>query len=203
MKKFTILVDMDDTIEDLLGAWCNWLNSHYGTSFQKEEITEWDLSKKFAPLKREQIFEPLTLPEFWETVRPLPYAQDYLWRLIDDGHDVYIVTATHYANVALKYKLVIERWFPYVDWEHVIIAQDKQMVRGDILIDDGPHNHGEHVGILVDAPHNRDVNCVKINAIRAKDWREIYNMICTWAYDEVPEYEERWLAMDEEDFDLP
>ena len=31
MKKLTVLIDMDDTIEDLVGAWVKYLNTKYGT----------------------------------------------------------------------------------------------------------------------------------------------------------------------------
>lgn len=35
MKKLTILIDMDDTLEDLLGAWVSYLNTQYGTNVHK------------------------------------------------------------------------------------------------------------------------------------------------------------------------
>lgn len=37
MKKLTILIDMDDTLEDLLGAWVSYLNTQYGTNVHKED----------------------------------------------------------------------------------------------------------------------------------------------------------------------
>ena len=44
MKKLTILIDMDDTLEDLLGAWVSYLNTQYGTNVHKEDIRQWDIS---------------------------------------------------------------------------------------------------------------------------------------------------------------
>lgn len=35
MKSLIVLVDMDDTIENLLQAWVNYLNEHHGTAVKK------------------------------------------------------------------------------------------------------------------------------------------------------------------------
>ena len=47
MKKtfsdITILIDIDDTIEDLLAAWCKWLNDLYGLNVKPDEVTDWDV----------------------------------------------------------------------------------------------------------------------------------------------------------------
>ena len=39
MKNLTVLVDMDDTIEGLLTAWVDHLNTHHGTSVKKDNVT--------------------------------------------------------------------------------------------------------------------------------------------------------------------
>lgn len=181
MKKLTILVDIDDTIEDLLGAWCDWLNKKYGTSFNKNDITEWDLSIKFAPLTREQIFSPLRLGEFWKTVQQKPNALHILCNLISDGHDVYFVTATDYTTIYPKYEYMIKRLFPFITWDNIIIANNKQMIHGDIIIDDGLHNllgdNDNKVKLLMDAPHNRGFDESVFGIQRVRSWMEIYEVI--------------------------
>ena len=50
MKKLTILVDMDDTIEQLLKAWIAAVNSKFGTAVTYDDIKSWDVSEAFPGL---------------------------------------------------------------------------------------------------------------------------------------------------------
>lgn len=77
-----LLIDVDDTIEDLLSAWLKSLNDKYGTNVCNDEITDWDVAKFFPTLTREQVFEPLHCDEFWETVKPKPDAVEYVKKII-------------------------------------------------------------------------------------------------------------------------
>ena len=56
---------------------------------------------------------------------------------------------------------------------------NQQMVRGDVLIDDGPHNlvNGQYFRILFDAPHNRGFNEKKYGMHRAVGWEQAYQLI--------------------------
>ncbi len=69
--------------------------------------------------------------------------------------------------------------FPFLDWEHIIITNNKQLVRGDILIDDGPHNlvGGEYFKILFDRPHNRNYDDAANGMLRLHTWQEIDSVI--------------------------
>ena len=53
------------------------------------------------------------------------------------------------------------------------------MVRGDVLIDDAPHNlvGGEYAKILFDRPHNRSFDHVANDALRVNTWEEIDQVI--------------------------
>lgn len=65
-----ILVDMDDTIENLMPAWVDWLNEKHGTSVSVEDVTEWNVSKFFPTLTRSEVYAPLSDDDFWKTVTP-------------------------------------------------------------------------------------------------------------------------------------
>lgn len=176
---YTILVDIDDVIEDLCGAWVKWLNQKYGTNVKPEEVTDWDVSKFFPTLKREQVFDPLHIEYFWYTIEPKPGAAEYLKKLIDEGYNVYLCTCTDYRNVRPKYEAIISRYFPFIGWNKVIVAHDKQMIRADFLVDDGIHNleGGDYVKILMTAPHNRGYNASENGMYRVEGWEEIYKII--------------------------
>ena len=176
-KKLTILVDMDDTIEFLLEAWVKYLNDKYHLDVKLDDIYEFDMSISYPTLSWEQIYEPLMLEEFWKTVRPIPYADYVLEKLIEDGHSVYIVTNSYYKTLKMKFDLVLFKYFPFLKSSNVIIASKKQMIIGDILIDDYPNNliGGNYKKFLMTAPYNR--NFVSNDVVRVNDWLEIYKKI--------------------------
>lgn len=179
MKRFTILIDMDDTIEGLLEGWIAWLNDRYGTEVDWKTIRSWDIQPYFSTLTREQIYEPFFIDEFWDWVKPLPYAQEMVKRLKNDGHLVYIVSASTYETLPAKMDRVLFRYFPYFTFDDVIITTNKQLIKGDILIDDGVHNHigGDYTKLLMDAPHNKNYDAEANGMRRVYDWGEIYDII--------------------------
>lgn len=66
MRHLTILVDMDDTIENLAEAWVAYLNARHQTSTNLSDITDWDISKAFPTLTKEQVYAPLFEDAFLE-----------------------------------------------------------------------------------------------------------------------------------------
>ena len=179
MKKYVIGIDADDTIHYLLEGWVAYLNNKHGTCVNKEDVRQWDVSESFPMLTRAEVYEPLNDDEFWKTLRPMDDAVKYVKQLIDDGHDVYICTASHYATIKSKMENLLFKYFPYLHWNQVIICAKKQLLRFDYLIDDGLHNIiGNYKGLLMDTPHNRHVNFDENSGVtRVHNWEEIYSII--------------------------
>lgn len=176
-SKYTILCDCDSTIENLEVAWNNWLNKKYNLSVKIEDWTDWDLQHHFPSLTKEQIFEPLLIPDFWKEVTPKPDAQKYLKKLWDKGFPIYIVTASHPQSIEAKYKYVLKPHFPFIPFNNIIFAHNKQLLNGWYLIDDGLHNFGgNYKGLLYDCPWNRkEINLPNIR--RVHNWKAIYNIL--------------------------
>lgn len=184
MKQLTILVDMDDTLEDLCTPWVQYLNEKYGTAVTTEDIKDWAIAKVFPTLTREQVFEPLAKEEFWERVKPLPKAYENICKLKYDGHRVFIVTASDpIISVPMKLEKVLFRYFPFFTYNDVIITTQKQLICGDVLVDDAPHNleNGNYMRILMNAPHNRFFDEKSIGAVRTCDWNTVYRLISEYA----------------------
>ena len=179
MKKLTIALDLDDTLEDLLGAWIAWLNTKHGTRVRKEDITSWSINAFFPGLSNEEIYEPLFIDEFWDCVYPKEGAQAFVQKLQQDGHKVLIVTSSHYHTIDAKVTRVINRHFSTIDWEDVIVVSDKKMIRCDVMVDDAIHNlaDGDYFKVLVDMPHNRDFDAGKFNMFRAITLEDAYQAI--------------------------
>ena len=180
MKKLTVLIDMDDVLEDLLPAWVEYLNEKYNCAVRPSNITGWTMADFFPDVPRQSVYDALLDDKLWRRACPKQGAQEYVQRLVDDGHQVFVVTASHYKTVPIKMEDILFKYFPYLTWDNVIITSRKQMIRGDVLVDDGTHNltGGEYRAILMDAPHNRSFDEKAIGAVRAMDWNDVYRFIC-------------------------
>ena len=175
----TILVDMDDVLEDFIEGFVDFVNKRHGTSVTPEDIREWDMTKAFKTIPKEKLYSAEFEEDIWNNVKPKKGAPETLKKLIDEGHRVYVVTATYYQSLRAKMDNVLFRYFPYLKWEDVIITFNKQMIKGDVLIDDGPHNliGGDYKKILFDSYHNKNFDESSIGAVRAYDWDDIYRLI--------------------------
>lgn len=174
-----ILVDMDDTIENLTEAWINYANKRFGTAVNADEITTWDPSEAFSTVSHEGMYALLLEDELYETVEPFEGAGHYLQKLITDGHEVFIVTNSPYQVMKAKMEKVLFRHFPFIDWKHVIITGNKPIIKGDVLIDDGIHNllGGNYAKLLFTAPHNRSFDAEGNGMVRVNCWREAYKAV--------------------------
>lgn len=182
MKKLTVLCDFDDVLINFCEVWVQLINEQNGTEVKITDVKDWEISKAFPTLTLDQIYRPLHEVEIWNRVVPLPGAVEYLQKLKDDGHKVYIVTSSHYSTIETKIDKVLVKYFPFIDVSDVIVTRNKQMVHGDVLIDDGMHNlcGGTYKGILMTQPHNEsyDLSKPEMREIsRANGWSDIYSII--------------------------
>lgn len=155
----TILVDADGVLENLPVEFPALLNEKYGTDVQFEQMREWGFAKSFPKLTYEQIFSAELEETLYDRIRPIGGAPEYLKKLIDDGNTVYVVTSTPYEAVSLKMKKVMERFFPFLTWKNFIIASRKQMIKGDVLIEELAGNVIEH-GFTDGKNHQVDLRVV-------------------------------------------
>jgi len=179
-NKKIILIDADDVLENLSYVWVDYLNERYGTHTKQSDLKDWDVSKAFPSLTHDQVYGVELEEELILRLAPVPDAPYYVKKLIDDGHTVYICTNTPYQILQTKLDKVIFKYFPYFTRSDVIVTAHKQLIKGDILIDDGPHNlvGGDYEKILVDAPYNETFDEKAIGAIRCYNWKEIYETVC-------------------------
>lgn len=176
-KTLVIGCDFDDTMTNLLYTWVTWLNRRYNLNVTVEDIKSWKMDTVFPTLTQEQICEPLRTPRFWDLVCPRDHAVDTITKIINDGHQFYVVTSTDYRVMPEKAKRCLFKHFPFLDKSQLIITYNKQLLNLDVLIDDALHNMvgGKYVKILIDMPHNRQSN--NIEDFRVYGWDEIYPII--------------------------
>lgn len=174
-----ILVDMDDTIENLGLAWVDYLNRKYDKNVNWYNIRKWDMQIPYPDLTEEQIYGALNDEELWDNVTAKEDASHYLKKLMDEGNKVYIVTASWYTTILPKMEKCLFKLFPFLTWSQVIVVLDKHMIKGDILIDDNPLNlvGGDYFGVLFTAPHNIEYDDSSTDIVRVDNWKSAYLII--------------------------
>lgn len=140
MKKLIILVDLDSTVADLCTPWYDVYNRRFGDDLCMERVTDWDTSK-FAKHGL-AIFGVLSDPGLFLNLKPLPGALEACKALAEDGHRLIVVSAVPAGSVTGGYEKKQWVWhnMPFINRKDVIITDAKDVIEGDVLIDDGPHN---------------------------------------------------------------
>jgi len=180
MKKLTIMIDADGVLENFSETWVAYLNNKYGTAVSHEDVREWDMTKAFPMLTPEQVLSTERDKELYTNLKPIPGAPEALQKLLNDGHELYVVTNTHYKIATEKLEGTLFQYYPFLTWKHYIFTHRKQMIKGDVLVDDGVHNlvGGDYEKILFSAPYNRDFDAEASGMTRVENWEEAYTAIC-------------------------
>ncbi len=179
MRKLTVMVDMDDTIENLKAIWIDRLNARYGYQVDPESVIEWNIAKSYPGLTREQVYDVVLEADLYDVMEPLPGAVEALRKIQEDGHRLLIVTTTNYEIVPAKMTRFLFKYFPFIDWHDVILTHYKPLLKGDVLIDDGIHNleGADYVKVLFSASHNRLYDAEANGMIRVDNWTEAYEVV--------------------------
>lgn len=177
-RNFKVLVDLDDTLTNLLQAWVDYLNRKHGLKVDYKKIDEWDITLFFPTLSTKEVFEPLYTDSFWASVYPKKKSIEYLRLLYEEGFDIYVCTNSNYVTLKSKLEHTLFRYFPFIDEKHIIITANKTMVKADVLVDDYIENlrYGSYKRILFDACHNKKYHNIGYD-IRVKDWKQCYRAI--------------------------
>lgn len=176
--RLSILVDMDNCINNLMEATCNLFNKENGTyyaleSFQKYSITD------CIPEEHAQKMQALFVDKrLWDSTRPAKGSQSAIKRMKDNGDEVLIVTATHFENVPWKAEW-LAKYFPFIEWRDVIVAAKKSHIVGDWMIDDCLNNllSFPYGRVCIDKPWNRNVRDDVYDIIRVDDLNKAYDAI--------------------------
>lgn len=169
-------LDFDGTINNMLETWVEWLNKKYNTAVKLEDIIDWELAKVFPSLSKKELFEPLNTPEFWNYVTIKSGAKEVIEKLLEDGHQVYIVTSSHYRTLPSKIDNCLFAHLPFLKKENVIISYNKSLIGCDILLDDAEHNliNFKGVKVLFDASYNKNS---MVHDFRVDSWTDFYELV--------------------------
>lgn len=174
-----ILVDMDGVLADFEQGFVNiWKDEHPDLPYiPPEERNTFYTYKQYPDELRPLTREIVRSPGFFASLPPIQGALQGFMELAETGHEISICSSPLIGNptgASDKYDWIDQHLGG--DWVgELILAPDKTMVRGDILIDDRPEISGaqealwEH--ILYDYLYNRHIEGRR--RLTWTNWREV------------------------------
>ncbi|MDQ0246385.1 5'(3')-deoxyribonucleotidase [Bacillus fengqiuensis] len=178
----TLLIDMDSVICDLMSEWHERYNRDYGDNLTIDKLKCWNSEKYVRSECGMKIYDYLKEPGLFLELNPLPNAIEVLERL-HNKYDILIVTSSVSTAFAEK-EMWVEKYLPFIGKYNLIFSHRKNMIVGDLLFDDAPHNLMEfsstgRVAVAMDYSYNRD-----INVPRVRNWLEFEELLNkeAWEY---------------------
>jgi 5'(3')-deoxyribonucleotidase len=157
--------------------WHEKYNKDYDDDLSVEDLKCWQSEKYVKEACGTKIYEYLDEPGLFLNLEPLPHAIEVLERLAQT-HDILIVSSSRTYAYTEKEKWV-KKHLPFIGARNLIFTHRKDMVRGDVLFDDAPHNliafaESGRKAIAMDYPYNRNVD-----VDRVKTWLDFEKMVET------------------------
>jgi len=164
-------VDCDDVLIDLMSEWIYRHNKDFDSNLKKEDITDWDISKFSHPSCGKNIYKYIEDPSIYDYCKPIENSLKGIEHLRTLGRVIF-VTSWNVGIAGRKYTWLKDHG--YIDSiNDYFEAHDKNMIKFNCLIDDGPHNFPNlYSGFLFTQPWNKNFNHYR----RINNWEEFINM---------------------------
>jgi 5'(3')-deoxyribonucleotidase len=150
-EQFRILIDLDGVCADIHTNWYEMYNRDYDDNVTVNDILSWDTHKYVKEECGKDIYRYLSLPGFFYMAPPVEGCMESLKALHDAGIELIICTASPILSQTGCYEKMqwAQKHFPFIDQYNFIATHRKDLIKGDVLLDDGPHNLEAFSGIPV------------------------------------------------------
>jgi len=173
-----IFCDMDGVVANIIDNWLTQYNKEWNDNLTSSCITGWDLKNFVKPECGSKIEDIIHKENFFLDATVYPGSQEYLKKIVDDGHDVFFATSSPiYMYPLIEKHLWIDKYFSFIGSRKVVCLKNKWLLRGNVLIDDYEFNLENFNGhkILLRQPWNENINDIKYKI--ANGWENVYNII--------------------------
>ena len=174
-----VAIDMDNVLCNLQEVVIDLFNKRHGTNYTMEDFTDYDVAQILP--KNEAILMKTMYGEdnLYSNVKPIPGAQNAIEKLINAGHQIYVVSDVIPKTYAEKVEW-LRFYFPQIDEAHICAMKHKHMFKADILIEDNMANllasHNYH-RICLSYPWNINTNDWVYSIHRCNNWNEIVEVV--------------------------
>lgn len=174
-----IVCDIDNVINNLQEAVVNLFNERHGSNYTLEDFYEYNVSN-VLPVKEAMAMKDMYVESgIYDNVKPLAGSQEGLQKLINDGHQVYLVTDTPPEIFSEKVEW-LHHFFPFVDDAHIVAMKHKHLFKCDLMFEDNVHNLLAGVTyhrVCMDYPWNRSVKDHVYGIHRCTSWNDFANIV--------------------------
>lgn len=192
IKRKRVGLDFDDVLIDFNGGLAVFHNENYATSYSKEDITDWEYSKRWecSPEEAQRRMKEYVHSSHHSHMSPIIGAVNAI-KYLKEKYDLFIITARD-ENLSNQTSALINEHFPKSFESVHFLYKDGKNFRGtkgevcmeldiDIFVEDSLTNaqHTSDVGIktlLFNAPWNQTTELPK-NVTRVFSWDEILKEI--------------------------
>jgi len=177
-RKLHIMIDCDNVLNNLSEDWIIYLNKKHGLCINPNGLSHEKIYEAFSILSRDEIEFPLQDEAFGKSYTVKPGSYECLKEILDDGHEVSVVTAHNSRTAGMKFEWVTTH-FPFISRDDIIITRKKHKVMGDVLIDDEVRNllNGNYLKVLFDHPNNHGYDAKSDDMFRVHTLKEAYEVI--------------------------
>ena len=170
-----IACDIDNTLCNLQDTVITLFNKRFGSNYTIEDFNQYDVMSVLPGQDGVVMREMYGESGLYNKVKPYKGASDGLQKLINMGHNVYLVTDAIPKTYGEKVEF-IKKYFPFIDDAHIICMKHKHLFKCEVLIEDNLSNlMSSHYydRILMDQPWNRDINDYVYDINHCHNWNEI------------------------------
>lgn len=182
----TILVDVDGVCANFVDHCFNTLRGlGYPNDFSIKDVQDWDLFDLLPAGQKRILIDQLKNPLWWSTMPMLLGAKEIITSWQENGHDVVFVTSPWLS--CDEWDARRRDWLRGnfgVDPHNVMCARRKDLITGDVFIDDKlehvegwAEKHPAGLAVVFDAPYNQGGSFV---GLRSNNWPTIGLTVDDW-----------------------
>lgn len=174
-----IAIDFDETLFPTLEKVIIIYNHRHNTNLSLEQITVYNLYESLDTSVADEILNIFLEKEVYDGLHPYEGAVKAVEKMVKQGHDIYIATATNAKNLEWKEKL-LQVYFPFIPKNNIIRIHQKSLLKVDVIIDDNMKHLTESFAdrICFDQLWNRSSSKDYSHGIyRVNNWSEVPNII--------------------------
>lgn len=171
--------DFDNTLFPTMQEVIKIYNKRHKDDLTYEQVTAYNLHECFPSSVASKLIDIFCDKELYDNLKPYKNAVSTLKRLVQQKHDVYILTATDAKNLVWKEEL-LEKYFPFLSKDRVVRIHDKSRFNLDVMVDDCIDVLKSCLceRIVVDAPYNQnDIADFAYGIKRITDLQEVIGVV--------------------------
>jgi 5'(3')-deoxyribonucleotidase len=185
----TLLIDIDNTIGNLIGHYLSTYNLKYNSCIDTniEKFDKWGFpefthsynkSSSFEE-EKEKMINIFNSSGFWETLPLLPNS-DKVLKFLNKKYDIYLVTSPSFESPFFFTERIkwVKNNLSFFDYKKLIFCKNKSLFKSNyILIDDYPENllNFEGKTIKINYKFNEHVNSTE--NFNPYDWKLVPNLL--------------------------